>query len=799
MILPMQAQTTTRAVTPWIQNLTVLTVLFALVQQIWSLITFYDIADSALVEGAIRVLPMFFAGLAVASISRQHPNRASLPWRYLALALALNTIGTLLYQLFKNVFNVTAFPSIADIFLSLTPAMMVYGFFRLPHVNLKRLEGLRAVLDASIIVMTISGFIWFFVLSPAILAHYAKSNGLSFEVSLAMTYPIYDLLALALLITNVARWERSSLGTEIRWLMLGLVGWLVADGYFLARCFFPPLPESHPLESGWAWGALMIVIAARGSLFKSSKTQLQAQTNTLLVRYGAYLAILLIFPLLLFSQGFAPLQRIGTEIITGLIFLAVIARQIVLTMNLEHSNAQLQKLSSELEARVAARTADLEFQTLHDALTGLPNRVFNERHLNRMLELQHTSNLCVAVLYIDLDHFKDINDTLGHPIGDEVLKRVTERFQACVSTNGFLARLGGDEFSLVISSLEPSSAIKQTQAVAERLIQSLSSALRVGDADFFLGASVGISLAPNDGLDATSLQKHADSAMYRAKREGVGWRLYSPDIDANTTLRLETERALRRALETDPGNSFQVYYQPILEIQTGQIVALEALVRWNDDHVLRSPDQFIPIAEECGLIVPLGTWILQEACKQLVRWAEYDLRVSVNVSTAQFERPDFVGIVQHTLESTKLPPERLSLELLESVLVSRFDETASKISQLRATGVRLALDDFGSGYSSLSYLNRLTFDTLKLDRSFVHALGSSRDTRALVAAIVSIAGEFGMDTIAEGVETNAQLETLTALGCDKVQGWLYAPAMSAIELESFLKRGNLEAREFTPS
>jgi diguanylate cyclase len=797
MILYMQVQPTTRAVTPLIQNLTVLTVLFVLLQQIWSFITFYKIANNPLIEGLIRVLPSMFAGFVVLAISRQHPNRASLPWRYLAVALALSTIGTIIYQLFKNVLNITAFPSIADVFLSLAPAMMVYGFFRLPHVELKRLEGLRAVLDSTIIVMTISGFIWFFVLAPAILAHYAKTNGLSFEVLLAMTYPIYDLLALALLITNIARWERSSLGTEIRWLMLSLIGWLIADGYFLARCFNPPLPESHPLEAGWAWGALMIVIAARGSLSKSSKTQLHTQTNTLLVRYGAYMAIVLIFPLLLFSQGFSPLQRIGTEIITGLIFLAVIARQIVLTMHLEQTNSKLTILSNELESRVQARTLDLEFRTLHDALTGLPNRVFNERHLNRMLELHSTSGLSVAVLYIDLDHFKDINDTLGHPIGDEVLKRVTERFQSCVPENGFLARLGGDEFSMVISSLDPSTTSEQAQNAAERLIQSLSSALRVGDADFFLGASVGISLSPIDGQDATSLQKHADSAMYRAKREGVGWRLYSPDIDANTTMRLETERALRRDLENNPGNSFRVYYQPILEIQTGQIVALEALVRWNDDHVMRNPNQFIPIAEECGLIVPLGTWILQEACQQLVLWEEYDLRVSVNVSTAQFERPDFVSIVQQTLASTKLAPERLSLELLESVLVSRFDETASKIAQLRAAGIRLALDDFGSGYSSLSYLNRLSFDTLKLDRSFVHALGSARDTRALVAAIVSIASEFGMDTIAEGVETQAQLETLSALGCDKVQGWLYAPAMSATELETFLKRGSLEARELT--
>jgi diguanylate cyclase len=793
----MQAQATPRAITPLIQNLTVLTILFVLAQQIWSFVTFYKWSDNAVVETLVRALPWICATLAVALISRQHSGHSSLPWRFLAFSMAASGLSTISYEFLQYVLHISPFPSIADVFYTLSLVLTVVGFFSLPHVVLKRLDSLRAMLDAGIIVMTVSGFVWFFVLSRAILSHLAQHHDLGFEILLAMSYPIYDMLALALLITNIARWERSSFGTEIRWLLFSLVAWLISDGYFLARCFIPSLPTTHPLEAGWAWGGLMVVIAARGSLFVPSKKELQARTNTLLIRYGAYLAIVLIFPLVLFSQGFPALQRVGVEIIAGLIFLAVIARQIILTVDLERSNAKLKALSNELESRVEARTLDLEFRTLHDALTGLPNRVFNERHLTRMLELHSTSGLSVAVLYIDLDHFKDINDTLGHPIGDEVLQRVTQRFQACIPENGFLARLGGDEFSMVISGLEPTTAVAQAQQVAENLIQSLSSALRVGDADFFLGASVGISLAPNDGLDTTSLQKHADSAMYRAKREGLGWRVYSPDLDANISLRLETERALRRALETDPGHSFQVHYQPILEIQTGQIVALEALVRWNENNVLRSPSQFIPIAEECGLIVPLGTWILGEACRQMAVWQKYNLRISVNVSTAQFERPDFVDIVKRTLEKTKLQPESLSLELLESVLVNRFEETASKIAQIQEVGVRLALDDFGSGYSSLSYLNRLTFDTLKLDRSFIHALGSTRDTRALVAAIVSIANEFGMDTIAEGVETPTQLETLKSLGCDKVQGWLYAPAMSASEVETLLKRGSLEAREFT--
>jgi diguanylate cyclase len=778
-----------------IQNLAILTFLLALILQIWSFLTLSGLTNSPLIEAFLRIAPYITSTIAVLVITAQHRKRgsSSLAGYLLAGVLGSQFIGGVLYYSLQNIFNISPFPSVADVFYTLSPILMIASFSALPHAVMKRLDGLRSMLDAGIIVMTISSFIWFFVLAPAVLAHLARSGKLGLEISLAMTYPIYDLVSLAFVITNISRWERSSLSTEIRWLLASLVGFLISDGYFLARCFIPALPETHPLEVGWAWGAFMIVVAARGSLYPPKFPHVEIRTNTLLVRYGAYIAILLIFPLLLFSQGFPYLQRIGVEIISGLVFLAVIARQIVLTLSLERSNSKLQKLSDELEARVVERTQELEFQALHDALTGLPNRVFAERHLKAALE--DSGARATSVLYVDLDHFKDINDTLGHPIGDAVLCLVTERFQACTPPHGLLSRLGGDEFSLVLTDLDPATARAQSEQTAEQIVQSLSSALRVGDADFFLGASVGISFSPFHGDDATTLQKHADSAMYSAKRQGSGVRVYSSDLDASAIERLETERALRRALETDPGSAFALHYQPILDLPSGQIVALEALVRWNDGGVMRSPAQFIPIAEECGLIVPLGNWILHEACKQMVLWQEFKLRVSVNVSTVQFERPDFVDRLKTCLAQTQLEPERLSLELLESVLVSRFDETALKINQLRELGVRLALDDFGSGYSSLSYLNRLTFDTLKLDRSFINSLGSARDTRALVAAILSIASEFGMEAIAEGVETHAQLETLKSLGCDVVQGWLYAPALPASEVEVLLRNGALESRE----
>ena len=778
-----------------LQNFMVLTFVLILIEQIWAFVTLYSTTRNGWFESLIHTVPVGCSALLVRLVGNQHQPEQRKAWHILSWALISWTCGQIVYFSFLFGFKIQAFPSVADVFYTLAPILMLIGYFSLPHKILPTLESWRAALGAVIIVLTVLSYAWFFVLAPAIIFHTEK-NHIGLGILLAMSYPIYDILILAILVTNIATLTASSFRIEMHWVIFQLIGWTVADGYFLARCFITTLPEAHPLEVGWAWGAYCIALASKASLQNKSLTNLPFRIRRFVMYYGAYIAIIFMFPLLIYAQNTPSLLKFGVDIGTLLIVLAIIVRQSILTDALEKSNTALQKLSNELEARVQERTEALEFQALHDALTGLPNRVFAERHLIQILE--NPQARATAVLYIDLDHFKDINDTLGHPTGDEVLRLVTQRFQSFTPKEGFLARLGGDEFIMVLPNLEPLNAQHQAERIAEDIVHSLSSALRVGDADFFLGASVGISFSPFDGTDAITLQKHADSAMYQAKREGLGFRVYSPDLDASAIERLETERALRRALETDPGSVFELHYQPILELQTGQIVALEALVRWNE-HTMRSPAQFIPIAEECGLIVPLGTWVLGEACRQMAVWESFKLRVSVNVSTVQFERPDFVDVVKRILEKTKLEPDRLSLELLEGVLVSRFDETASKIAQLRALGVRLALDDFGSGYSSLSYLNRLTFDTLKLDRSFINSLGRTRDTYALVAAILSIANEFGMESIAEGVETLAQLETLKALGCDNAQGWLYAPAMPAAEVEALLRGGKLEVREITTS
>jgi predicted signal transduction protein with EAL and GGDEF domain len=507
------------------------------------------------------------------------------------------------------------------------------------------------------------------------------------------------------------------------------------------------------------------------------------------------------------------------------------AQQSRTVLALSRANTELTRLSTDLEERVESRTQELHQLAMFDPLTGLPNRSHGEQFLSAALTEAERTNQSVAVLMVDLNRFKNINDTAGHPVGDAALFEVAQRFQACTPQGSLLARLGGDEFLLVLKDGEqparpstsrtaapgathqggadpndphnphgepgPNHIRTRAEHVSRELIESLASPVSVGGTEFFLGASIGISLYPQDGQDAAALQRLADIAMYRAKNEALGYRAFDALLDADITERIEIERALRRAIETNPEHAFHLEYQPIVELHTGRIASVEALLRWNDPALTINPTRFIPIAEESGLIVPLGNWVLLEACRQAAQWQREGLpgaRISVNVSTHQFERPDFVETVRRILDQSGLSPEHLDLEMLESVLVERFDETASKIAQLRALGVRLALDDFGTGYSSLAYLHHLTFDALKIDRSFTQMLGQVSRPRALVAATLSIAHEFGMYAVAEGVETPAQAAELEILGCLFAQGYLYAKPMPAAQIVTLLRMGALPMR-----
>ena len=443
-------------------------------------------------------------------------------------------------------------------------------------------------------------------------------------------------------------------------------------------------------------------------------------------------------------------------------------------------NIELARANSDLQA--AQET--LAYRARHDALTGLANR----EHFQAELEasLLTLGDEQVGVLFIDLDRFKHINDTLGHDAGDELLKEVGRRLSRVVRAGDVVARMGGDEFTVILRSLRDT---HDAQRVANKILNALSASFRIRGRDLHVTASIGVAVAPADGTDVMTLQKHADVAMYRAKHEGKnGVRAFQPSMGMETAERVGLERDLRAALVR---NEFVLHYQAQFDMRSGLLAGFEALVRWRHPTLgLLAPGRFIGVAEESGLIIALGAWVLREATRQAVAWGanERAFTMSVNVSAAQFEQHDFVATVEEALDASGLRADRLMLELTESVVLRDTDAATQQLDRARALGVRIALDDFGTGQSSLSLLRRLPIDVLKIDRSFVqddapHELAS---TRVLIGVMVAMAHGLHLNVIAEGVESSRQHALLGELGCDAVQGFHLARPTPPDEAVRFL-------------
>ena len=444
--------------------------------------------------------------------------------------------------------------------------------------------------------------------------------------------------------------------------------------------------------------------------------------------------------------------------------------------------ATFEDITEWLEAQ-----AKISHMARHDALTNLPNRVLFHEQLERGLR-RAGSNDQLAVLCLDLDHFKDINDSLGHPIGDALLKEVGRRLKATVGEHDTVARLGGDEFAVVqIGRSEEAAA----RALAGRLVEVISAPYEIDDHQIVIGVSIGISLSPQDGTNPDELLKNADLALYRAKADGRGtYRFFETGMDARAQARRLLEMDLRAALQR---NEFQAYYQPIRDVASDRVVAFEALLRWNHpQRGLISPINFIPLAEETGLIVQLGEFVLRSACVDAATWPD-DVDVAVNLSPVQFKSPNLIAIVNEALEASGLAARRLELEITESVLLQNSEATLTTLHELRGMGVRISLDDFGTGYSSLSYLRSFPFDKIKIDRSFVSELATRQDSMAIIRAVTGLGRSLGIVTTAEGVENDAQLDLLRREGCTQAQGYLFSMPRPASDVTLMLDRPRLLA------
>jgi diguanylate cyclase (GGDEF)-like protein len=382
-----------------------------------------------------------------------------------------------------------------------------------------------------------------------------------------------------------------------------------------------------------------------------------------------------------------------------------------------------------------------------------------------------------ALLLLDLDRFKDINDTLGHPAGDLLLKEVAVRLGACVREVDTVARVGGDEFAIVQVGIKDGT---EAQQLSRRLLELFQTPLELDGHDCLVTVSIGIALIPTDASIPAKLLQNADIALYRAKEEGRNTsRFFEPEMDARLQRRKAFERDLRLALSR---NELELYYQPKFSLLNDELAGVEALVRWrHPERGLVPPGEFIDIAEETGLILQLGEWVLRAAARQAAAWD--GLQMSVNISPVQFRQADLVQVVRSTLQESGLAPHRLELEVTESVLIQQPDAAAKLLGELKALGVRVAMDDFGTGYSSLSYLQRFHFDKIKVDRSFISAIGTEPTAEAIIRAVINLASSLGMLTCAEGVETDEQLATLRHEGCSEVQGYLFGKPMPAAEFE----------------
>ena len=417
----------------------------------------------------------------------------------------------------------------------------------------------------------------------------------------------------------------------------------------------------------------------------------------------------------------------------------------------------------------------------HDMLTNLPNRVLFREHLENAFERVQPGR-GFAVHCLDLDHFKTVNDTLGHPIGDELLKLVAARLMDAVPSNHFMARIGGDEFAVVQTDV---SRPEQCSQLASRIVELVGRPYDIEGRHIVIGTSIGIAIAPNDGTNPDMLLKNADMALYLAKGDGRGThRFFEREMDK----RLQTRRALELDLRKAIANGeFEVYYQPILYLQTGKVSGFEALVRWNHpERGMVSPGEFIPLAEETGLILPLGEWVLRTACMQASRWPQ-QVPVAVNLSAKQFKGRNLVQIVLNALAASGLPAARLDLEITESVLLQDENHTLNLLHQLREIGVRISMDDFGTGYSSLAYLRNFPFDKIKIDRSFTRDMLVRNDCQAIIRAVVGLARSLGITTIIEGIETPEQLAAAKTDGCDEGEGF-FAKPMPEPEVAAFLAK-----------
>jgi diguanylate cyclase (GGDEF)-like protein len=728
-----------------------------------ALVGYYLIGDESVRD--VVYIPIALVGpIAIVVGVRIHRPDQVWPWYLMAAGQVLWIVADGLFNWYETVLKISPFPSLADAFYLAGYPVIAVGLLLLIRARRSKRD-LAGTLDAATVTVGLGLLSWVMLAQPTIQS--SESSFIAAVVSAA--YPAADILLLAALVRLLTLPEGGSVA--LRLLLIALTLLIAGDTLFTAFGLYGA-GQSNILDflwlgSYWAWGAAALHPSVRSlsqpagdSGLGFSKIRLLAMTLATLVAPG-----------ILAVQRAVELRLDVAAVVIGsvLMFLLVVSRMWLAIDQIADANVELERLQEELA-----------FQAAHDSLTGLPNRAEATRMMLAALSRARRSGNLLALIFIDLDGFKAINDSLGHPAGDQVLRAVAERLRSELRGGDTPARLGGDEF---VALLEPVDSEASAISVAERLIATLSMPIPLADGQKArLGASIGIAFNRHAGTDAEQLLSEADVAVYRAKRRGRGRvEVFDEGLALEVSERARLQQAIGEAITRD---ELVLFYQPIVRVETGNLDGYEALVRWQrPGHGLLAPDEFIPVAEQSDLICTLGCWVLGTAARQLELWNQErtsrDLIVSVNLSGRHINNPRVVEDVATVLEAHDIAPQQLIIEITETVLLDDW-RAINHLNALRDLGVALSLDDFGTGYNSIAQLARLPVDFIKIDRSYLDT--SSPESRKLFQLMVHVAHSFGLSVVGEGVEDREQLTFLEALQVEQAQGYFLGRAMPPDQL-----------------
>jgi diguanylate cyclase (GGDEF)-like protein len=731
----------------------------------------YFLLPSVLLQDLGYQVPGMLATLAVVAGILIHRPADRRPWVALAAGLALSTAGDWTWVILDRVYGLEPFPSVADVFylggMGLVAAavlLLVRG--RVPGGDRS------GVLDALIVSVGIGMLSWVFLMAPIV----ADESQSLVEIGVALAYPMLDILLLGVMVRLLLEPGRRVLALQL--LIGALVTYLVADYIYAALILNDTYQTGQLVDAGWLLGAAFFgACALHPSMRQIAEPVEPGEVRFSGWRLGVLAGASLMAPAVLMIQWLEG-EPIDTPVIaTGsvVLFLLVILRLGGVVSDLRTTLRQRHELERELERRA-----------LHDPLTGLANRVLFHDRLEHALTRRGGQ---VAVLFLDLDDFKTVNDAYGHAAGDLVLGSVADAIHRSIRPGDTAARLGGDEFAVL---LEDQASVYEAGLVAERLLTAVRTPVTVAGQQQSIGTSIGIALGAAGTSTAEELMREADIAMYVAKGKGKGgFTVFEATTHEPVVRGLELRADLEQAIAD---HQFELLYEPIINLVTGTIAGVEALARWrHPTRGLLDPIDFIPLAESTGAIIPLGRWILNQACREAGPWAtqrpDGSARfMSVNLSAVQVTDPSFPGSVSAALAATGLTPSQLVLEMTETTRLDQ-EAAAATLRELRTLGTRLAIDDFGTGYASLSQLSRIPFDMLKIDQSFVAALAPGSRAESLITGILDLARRLGVSVVAEGIEDADQLRQLRDLGCTMGQGFHFAHPMTAADLRTLLRNG----------